>query len=74
MHLPSTTNLNAQASPEAFMTIPQFCRLHGFKPHAVRRAAKLGLFPLYQPFGRRWYILPSEVLAFVNSCTEGGPK
>lgn len=72
MHVPNIDSLLQPSSAEQFKTLPQIGRMYGFSVHALRRAAKSGHFPLYSPFGRRWYVLPSEVLAFVASCTEGG--
>lgn len=64
-------------SPEhlaAFMTLPEFCKVHGFKEHSVRRAVNTGLLPVYQPFGARQYLRVDETLAFIAACRKGGAQ
>ncbi|WP_017998106.1 hypothetical protein [Paracoccus sp. N5] len=65
-------NPDNPTSPAAFMTLPVFCKVHGFKEHAVRRAVNTGLLPVYQPFGARQYLRVDEALAFIATCRKGG--
>lgn len=68
--------MNPQTSipPVAYLTVPAFCKAHGFKEHAVRRAVNAGLLPVYKPFGARQYLRVDEALAFIAVCRKGGAQ
>lgn len=55
-------------------TIPQAAALLGIKPHALRRAVKLGLIPSYAVFNKRILVDPVEVLGIIAACEQGGQK
>jgi len=60
--------------PEPFQTIPSAAKALGLKYHALLRAVNSGLVPGYRPFGKRTYVLPSEVATFVKAHQDGGPR
>ena len=56
------------------LTLPAFGRAYGFKPHALRRAVKLGLIPAYTRFGKKLCMRPDEVLGYIAACESGVQK
>ncbi len=59
-----------QAKP--LETIPETAKLLNIKPHALRRAVKLGLVPVYRPFNSRIMLKPSEVMMAIEAQKVGG--
>ena len=57
--------------PEPLVTIPAAARAIGIHPKTLRRAAKDGLVPSYQPFNSRIYVRTCEILASIDAVRKG---
>jgi excisionase family DNA binding protein len=60
--------------PEPFLTTVKAAELLGIHLWALRRAVKRGEIPSYTPFNSRKLVKLSEVVAYINSCRQGGVK
>lgn len=76
-----TTHISevTQSSPEQFgvepfLTLQQAAKELGVHVWALRRAVKSGVIPAYQPFNRRKLVKLTEVVAYINSCRQGGAE
>ena len=56
---------------ERLLTIHQAAEALGLYYWQLQRAVKRGAIPSYTPFGRKLVKL-SEVVAYINSCRQGG--
>lgn len=59
-------------SVERYLTAPQAAAELGIKIHALRRAISRGDVPSYYPFGKRRYVLLSEINAVIAASKVGG--
>lgn len=59
---------------EPYYTFNEVATKLNLRYRDIQRAAKAGLFPTYTPFGRRCYVLLSEVIAAIRNSLKGGPK
>ena len=63
-HVPGTT-------AERLFTLHQAAEALGLHYWQLQRAVKRGSIPAYSPFGRKLVKL-SEVVAYIDSCRQGG--
>jgi hypothetical protein len=54
------------SNPEPVLTIPSAARAAGVKYHALLGAVNAGRIRSFQPFGKRRYLLLSDVHAFIR--------
>lgn len=57
---------------EKLLTLKDAAAEIGAKEWQVRRAAKRGDIPVYTPFNSRMLVKLSEVVAYIDSCRQGG--
>ena len=62
------------ASPEKLLTFKEAANAIGAKEWQVRRAVKAGRIPAYTPFNSRRLVKLSEVVAYIDSCRQGGAE
>ena len=60
------------SAPEKLINIQTAARALGIHPWALRRAIKAGTIPAYTPFNSRKLVKLSEVVAYIDSCRQGG--
>ena len=60
------------SAPEKLINIQTAARALGIHPWALRRAIKAGTIPAYTPFYSRKLVKLSEVVAYIDSCRQGG--
>jgi excisionase family DNA binding protein len=61
------------AYPEQLFTLNQAADALGLHYWQLQRATKRGSIPSYAPFGRKLVKL-SEVIAYIDSCRQGGAE
>ncbi|MGZ2374077.1 putative site-specific integrase-resolvase [Sinorhizobium medicae] len=61
-----------QKSPEKLITLKDAAGIIGVHLWALRRAVKRGAIPAYTPFNKRKLVRLSEVVAYIDSCRQGG--
>jgi excisionase family DNA binding protein len=61
-------------NPERLLTISQAAKELGIHAWALRRAIKSGTIPAYSPFNGRKLVRLSELVAYIDSCRQGGCK
>lgn len=59
-------------TPEKLLTVQQAAAVLDVHEWALRRAIKRGDIPNYTPFNSRRLVKLSEVLAYIDSCRQGG--
>lgn len=64
--------LNSTQSLDVPITIGQAAEAVGAKYWQVQRLAKAGHIPVYRPYNSRPLVKLSEVMAYIDSCREGG--
>lgn len=57
---------------ERYRTVPHAASELGIKTHALRRAINRDDVPSYYPFGKRRYVLLSEINAVIAASKVGG--
>lgn len=57
---------------ERLLTLKEAADLVGAKYWHIQRAAKARHFPLYRPYNSRALVKLSEVVAYIDSCRQGG--
>lgn len=60
------------ARPERLLTISDAAETLGAHKWQVQRAVKRGDIPSYSPFNSRKLVKLSEVVAYIDSCRQGG--
>lgn len=60
------------ATPEKLLTFKEAANAIGAKEWQIRRAAKARIIPTYSPFNSRRLVKLSEVVAYIDSCRQGG--
>lgn len=65
-------HFNKNRPVERYRTIPQAAVEMGIKVHALRRAINREEIPSYFPFGKRRYVLTSEINAVIQASKSGG--
>lgn len=60
--------------PEKLISISKAAEAVGALPWQVRRAVRNGLIPSYTPFNSRRLVKLSEVIAYIDSCRQGGDQ
>ncbi|WP_162911449.1 helix-turn-helix transcriptional regulator [Shinella zoogloeoides] len=68
-HIPESSAGGVHA--ERLLTLHQAAEALGLHYWQLQRAVKRGAIPSYTPFGRKLVKL-SEVVAYINSCRQGG--
>jgi hypothetical protein len=63
---------NGQSAPEKLINIQIAAKALGVHPWALRRAIKSGAIPAYTPFNSRKLVKLSDVVAYIDSCRNGG--
>lgn len=63
---------NNRPSLDAPITIGKAAEAVGAKYWQVQRLVKAGNIPVYRPFNSRPLVKLSEVMAYIDSCREGG--
>jgi hypothetical protein len=61
-----------QELPEKLVPMKEAADALGIHLWALRRAAKRGAIPSYTPFNSRRLVRLTEVIAFIDSCRQGG--
>lgn len=61
-------------TPEKFIPIKEAADKLGIHLWALRRAVKRGAIPTYAPFNKRKLVRLSEVVAYIDSCRQGGDE
>jgi excisionase family DNA binding protein len=59
---------------EKLLTIREAADIVGAHYWQLQRAVKRGDIPSYRPFNSRKLVKLSEVVAYINSCRQGGAK
>jgi excisionase family DNA binding protein len=57
---------------EPLLTVQYAAKALGIHVWALRRAVKAGTIPAYAPFNGRKLVRLSEVIAYIDSCRQGG--
>lgn len=65
---------NGSSAPEKLVNIQTAAKALGVHPWALRRAIKSGAIPAYTPFTSRKLVKLSEVVAYIDSCRQGGAE
>ena len=60
--------------PGKLMVISEAADAVGAKHWQLRRAVKRGAIPVYAPFNSRRLVKLSEVVAYIDSCRQGGDQ
>lgn len=60
------------AVPEKLLNFNEAAHAIGVKVWQIRRAAKAGAIATYSPFNSRRLVKLSEVVAYIDSCRQGG--
>ena len=63
---------NGSSAPEKLVNIQTAAKELGVHTWALRRAIKSGAIPSYTPFNSWMLVNLSEVLAYIDSCRQGG--
>lgn len=66
------TQSDGPSAPEKLITTQQAAKALGVHTWALRRAIRSGVIPAYVPFNTRKLVKLSEVVAYINSCRQGG--
>lgn len=62
------------SAPEKLVNIQTAAKALGVHPWALRRAIRSGAIPAYTPFTSRKLVKLSEVVAYIDSCRQGGAE
>lgn len=63
---------NGPSAPEKLVNIQTAAKALGVHSWALRRAINSGAIPAYTPFTSRKLVKLSEVVAYIDSCRQGG--
>jgi hypothetical protein len=61
-----------QIAPEKLVLLSVAANAVGVKYWQIQRAVKRGAIPSYTPFNSRRLVKLSEVVAYIDSCRQGG--
>lgn len=64
--------MTQSSPPEKLMLISEAADAVGAKAWQLGRAVRRGLIPSYTPFNSRRLVKLSEVIAYIDSCRQGG--
>lgn len=70
-HMPSRHS-SSGAIPEKLLTLKEAAEALGAYYWQIQRAVKRGDIPSYSPFNSRKLVKLSEVIAYIDSCRQGG--
>lgn len=70
----SGDNCAPSSIPEKLLTFKDAANAIGAKEWQVRRAVMAGRIPAYTPFNSRRLVKLSEVVAYIDSCRQGGAE
>ena len=62
------------SAPEKLINIQTAAKILGVHSWALRRAISAGTIPAYTPFNSRKLVKLSEVVAYIDSCRQGGAQ
>lgn len=65
---------NGSSAPEKLILISEAADAVGAKSWQLRRAVRRGAIPSYTPFNSRRLVKLTEVIAYINSCRQGGDQ
>lgn len=65
---------NGSSAPEKLISIAKAAEAVGAKYWHIQRAARAGHFPVYRPYNSRPLVKLSEVVAYIDSCRNGGAE
>lgn len=65
-------HVNGPSAPEKLITIKEAAEALGAKYWHVQRAVKRGDIPSYTPFNSRKLVKLAEVVAYIDTCRQGG--
>lgn len=65
-------HLEYPSPPEKLVNIQTAAKALGIHVWALRRAIRSGAIPAYTPFNSRKLVRLSEVMAYIDSCRQGG--
>jgi hypothetical protein len=65
---------NGSSAPERLTTLKAAAEAVGAYYWQLQRAVRRGDVPSYKPFNSRKLVKLSEVVAYINSCRQGGNK
>ncbi|WP_156334211.1 MULTISPECIES: hypothetical protein [unclassified Shinella] len=71
--LPSS-HCTTGAKPEKLLNFKDAANAIGAKEWQIRRAVKSGSIPVYRPFNSRGLVKLSEVVAYIDTCRQGGAE
>jgi len=59
-------------APETLISLAKAAEVVGAKYWQIQRLARAGRIPLYYPYNSRPLVKLSEVVAYIDSCRQGG--
>lgn len=65
---------NGSSAPEKLISIAEAAESVGAKYWQIQRLAKRGGIPVYTPYNSRPLVKLSEVVAYIDSCRQGGAE
>lgn len=68
----SAPTYQLETVPERLFALKEAAKVIGAKEWQLRRAVKRGCIPSYTPFNSRKLVRLSEVVAYIDSCRQGG--
>ncbi|TCQ78683.1 excisionase family DNA binding protein [Ochrobactrum sp. BH3] len=66
------SEIEVESYPERLYTLRNVSELLGCHYWQIQRAVKSGRIPSYAPYNSRRLVKLSEVMAYIDSCREGG--
>lgn len=72
MDAPSKLPSTQHASPERLYTLKEAAEEVGAKYWHIQRLVRRGVIPSYTPYNSRPFVKLSEVVAYIDSCRQGG--
>ncbi len=68
------SNSTPSTTAERLLTLRKAADAVGAKYWHIQRAARAGHFPVYRPYNTRPLVKLSEVVAYIDSCRQGGAE
>lgn len=72
-HIPGLHSAPGTAA-ERLLNFKEAAEAVGAKYWHIQRAARAGHFPVYRPYNSRPLVKLSEVVAYIDSCRQGGAE
>ncbi|MBA8843542.1 excisionase family DNA binding protein [Ochrobactrum sp. RH1CCR137] len=72
MNQPSNSPIAKEIQEDRLITFKEAAASLGAKYWQIQRAVKSGRIPSYAPYNSRRLVKLSEVMAYIDSCREGG--